>query len=207
MSSSNIPSAPIDNTALIAAIVGQVKTDVDAAASTTRTQLTGDTDSIDSKLNSMTAVDGNLDNNVTAINNHTDSAMSGISVLPKLAPDLTWPSDRSSYTNRKYISGINAVGALTTALSLTGKWVINSLMFEQFISETITIKLTIDGVVIWNDTHTGVAQSNNAILGSVMGSTYMHNESSIQCDSSFLLEIQTLTDTNVNLAYSARPIK
>ncbi len=123
--------------------------------------------------------------------------------LPQLAPDLTWPSDKVGATqNIKSITGINAVGALTTALSLTGKFYINYLNFNGLTAETITIKLTIDGVVLWNDTYTSSA--SELLFGTLNNGVAVAE--SIRCNTSFLLEIQTLTDANVTLDYLARPI-
>ena len=122
--------------------------------------------------------------------------------LPRLAPDLTFPSTPLGPTTTTRSVTINPVGALTTALSLTGKFYIGALSFAGLTAETITIKLTVDGVVIWNDTFSsGLGVS---LLGE--GSTTNAYSDVMQCNSSFLLEIQTLTDTIVTLNYLARPI-
>lgn len=128
----------------------------------------------------------------------------GGSGLPKLAPDLTYPSTLQSGTGYVRVT-INAVGSLTTALSLSGKFVVERLEFDQLLSETVTIKLTIDGTVIWNDTYTSPAANTVYLLG-LAGVAGITNPSSIRCDSSLLLELQTTTDTSVNLQYVARPI-
>lgn len=126
----------------------------------------------------------------------------GGGVLPQLAPDLTYPSNKAfSTTVYNEITGIDASGSLTVALSLTGKFTVSYLVFEDLTSEQITIKLTIDGDIVWNDTFTSGA--SQALLGNttpfVIPELYM-------CKSSFLLEVQTLTDTNISLIYQARPI-
>ena len=121
--------------------------------------------------------------------------------LPKLAPDLTFPSTRSTTTAYATVT-VNPVGALTTLLSLTGKFYIGLLQLNNLTAETVTLKLTVDGVVIWNDTYTSPISS--ALLGG-NGDTSSNNDA-IQCNSSFLLEMQTLTDTSVTLRYLARPI-
>lgn len=122
--------------------------------------------------------------------------------LPKLAPDLTFPSDKSLLSNTIVITGIDGSSGLTTALSLTGKFAISFISLANFIAETSTVKLTIDGVVIWNDTYTTATGSSNFIGNAVTN----FQESPIQCDTSFLLEIATATDTDVELTYIARPI-
>tara|TARA_R110002153_G_scaffold47169_1_gene133393 strand:+ start:135 stop:665 length:531 start_codon:yes stop_codon:yes gene_type:complete len=126
--------------------------------------------------------------------------------LPQLAPDLTYPGDRKNQNLRTYkeITGINASLGLTTALSLSGKFAISLLRFITIAPEPMTIKLTIDGVVIWNDLFTGAAATSQYLLGNIQAG--MGVSEAIQCNTSFLLEIQTATDTSVDLYYMARPI-
>lgn len=126
--------------------------------------------------------------------------------LPKLAPDLTYPSNKSSNKNYVYISGINAVGSLTTALSLTGKFSVSYLALGSVAAETITVKLTVDGVVIWNDTYANTATAINNFIGTFENLSDGAAEQAIQCESSFLLELQTTADTSVNVLYVAREI-
>ena len=133
---------------------------------------------------------------------------SGGGGLPQLAPDLTYPSSRfQSDGTFVQIEAINPSGSLTTALSLTGgKFAISYLRFSSIpISEPLTIKLTVDGVVIWNDTYTNQTGDGLLLLGTRGGSD-MGPDETIQCDDAFLLEIQTDTDTDVDLDYVARPI-
>lgn len=119
----------------------------------------------------------------------------------KLAPDLTFPGDIAGSGSFKRLV-FDPSGALTTALSLTGKFVIDTLYFSGLTAETITVKLTVDGVVIWNDTFT--TTTTLALLSNI--STVSGSSISITCGSSFLLELQTATDTSVTLDYLARPI-
>jgi hypothetical protein len=124
-----------------------------------------------------------------------------------LAPDLTFPSSLLDAGGFVRVSGINPTAGLTTALSLTGKFVVDFLKFGTLLSESITIKLTVDGIVVWNDTFS-ITSSEVFLLGS-SGSTDgagVRNSTSISCNSSLLLEIQTTTDTDVNFEYLARPV-
>ena len=121
--------------------------------------------------------------------------------LPRLAPDLTFPSKLTN--NAGYVTiNLNPAGALTTALSLTGRHAIDLLSFHNALVELVTVKLTVDGVVIWNDTYSLTDDSIYLFGGTVLASA----PSSMQCESSLLLEIETLTDTDVNFNYIARPI-
>lgn len=122
--------------------------------------------------------------------------------IPRLAPDLTYPSSTSSPgVVYKQITGIDASSGLTTALSLSGgKFYVGYLSFQDLTAENITIKLTVDGEVKWNDTYT--SSTLETIFGNI--ST---NVSELQgCEDSFLLEVQTATDTDITLVYHARPI-
>ena len=124
--------------------------------------------------------------------------------LPQLAPDLTYPSSLSGASGQIVITGINAVGVLTPALSLTGKFAIDLLHFEDITPEVMTFKLTVDGVVIWNDT-AAFAGAAKRLFGS-QSTTGADTPSTMQCNTSLLLEVQTLTDASINLVYLARPI-
>jgi len=124
--------------------------------------------------------------------------------LPQLAPDLTYPSSPTTGSvTYQVITGINGTGGLTTALSLTGKYAVMFLEFLSVVAENVTIKLTIDGVVIWNENFT--SSSSIALFGNNSGANAGPNEI-LQCETSLLLEIQTTTDTSVQLNYLARPI-
>lgn len=82
MSKSYIPSAPIDNTALIADIVGQINTNTNAKATATQNIVIADNDITQGQLGAMTVVDGQLDGNVMAINEHTDAQLALLSLSP-----------------------------------------------------------------------------------------------------------------------------
>jgi len=133
------------------------------------------------------------------------SSVSGSGGLPKLAPDLTYPSDKSVAANYIRITGIDATGSLTTALSLTGKFLITDIELSFLAAETSTVKLTVDGVVIWNDTYT-TSTSTTVLLGGAVNIGSNHADAVIQCETSLLLELQTITANSVILDYLARPI-
>lgn len=136
------------------------------------------------------------------------SLLGGSSGIPTLAPDLTWPNSKLiSNTGYKQIAGIDATAGLTTALSLTGKFLISGLLFDDMISEAYTVKMTVDGVVIWNDSIASVTSTALVLYGAASNSfTNSTNEPGFICNTSLLLEIQSTTDTSVTLQYIARPI-
>jgi hypothetical protein len=124
-----------------------------------------------------------------------------------LAEDLTFPSSINGLVGAVTVSGIDGSSGLTTALSLTGKFIIDTLIFTGITLESMTFKLTVDGTVIWNDTFV-TTQTSLALLGDsqTLAGGMGVNSSSIQCNSSLLLEIATTADTSVDLSYLARPI-
>lgn len=123
----------------------------------------------------------------------------------RLAPDLTFPSSLSSSAPKAFVT-IDPSGALTTILSLTGKYAIDLLGFSGLPTiEIVTIKMTVDGVVIWNDTFTPTVATIN-IFSADNGTTSQLGYAPFICDSSLLIEVETVADTAVSLGYYVRKI-
>lgn len=130
------------------------------------------------------------------------SALGGGGAGFKLAENLTWPSESQEFGGARTLT-FNPSGGLTTALSLTGKWAISFLeLFNITNAETYTVKLTVDSVVVWNDTFASVGTS--AFLTGSSDNDY--NDVVFECGSSMLLEVQSTVDTSVQLRYKVRPI-
>lgn len=130
------------------------------------------------------------------------SALGGSGGAVRLGADLTWPSASDASGGVQSVT-FDPSGGLTTALSLTGKFATTWLeLFDLTNSETYTVKLTVDSVVIWNDTF---AHSSGALflLGYALNN---YPDVPIQCNSSLLLEVQSTVDTSVGLRYKTRPI-
>ena len=123
--------------------------------------------------------------------------------VPVLDTDLSFPSSLASGVSYKEDTGIDATSGLTTLLTLTGKHVINLLSISSLVSESITIKLTVDGVIRWNDTFV-VSSTTLALLGGNFDSSSAYDISS--CESSYLLELQTTTASSVTFRHLERPI-
>ncbi len=118
--------------------------------------------------------------------------------LKKLAPDLTRPSDigGDSYVT---ITGVDTSAGLTEVLGLSGKFDVNILKLTGMLDGTVTVKLTVDGVVIWNDTFP--PNTNIHLVGQALAYA-----ESFQCESSLSLEVHHPTDSSINLLYSVRPL-
>jgi len=122
-----------------------------------------------------------------------------------LNPDLAYPANRFSQNNTYIrITGIDASAGLTTALSLTGKYAVSYLEFKSVSIENMTIKLTIDGVIIWNSTF--LTDNQEQGLFGNNSSDGDGPDEILQCNDSFLLEVQMASDTSIDLNYLARPI-
>lgn len=121
----------------------------------------------------------------------------------KLAPDLDRPSRISSVNTYETTTAINTSGSLTEVLNLVGRYAISYVALSNMIAESITIKLTIDGVIIYNDSFVATSTAH-LLIGE--GSTGSKDQIIIQCDESFLLEVQTATDTSIDVLWTARKI-
>lgn len=137
------------------------------------------------------------------------SAISGSSALPKLAPDLTYPSDKVSDAGTyKTVTGIDGSSGLAVALSGSNKYAVSVLEFSNMINEDYDIILTVNGEQIWNDT-VAVTSGQLNLLGPTGGASIGSNpnqEGSYEM-SNFSLQIQSTTDTDVTLSYLVREIK
>jgi len=129
------------------------------------------------------------------------SLVGGGGGLYQLAPEL----DRlGGASNAKFVV-INAVGSLTTVINLTGKWMLTAGMFENVAAEIMTLKVTVDGIVIFNSTFTA-DNSAIAVIGCQLSFNTSINDTYIYCRESLLIELQTTSDSSVQFAYVARPI-
>ena len=127
----------------------------------------------------------------------------GSNALPRLAPDLTWYSSKGTNTNVTIVSGINCTGGLTTVLSLTGAFFIHLLYLSLLTTNDIAaIKLTVDGVVIWNES----GLSSNGTIEPFFGAVSMDNGVQFQCQESLLFELHCTADNSIQLSYYVRPI-
>ena len=126
--------------------------------------------------------------------------------LYKLAPDLDRIADQSSSSSGyKQIIGIDATAGLTTAISLSGKWLLTAAIFDSTLAEAMTVKITIDGVVTINSSFTA-ATSGIAIIGLNQSISNPFNDAYMYCEETLLIELETTSDNSVAFRYTARPI-
>ena len=122
-----------------------------------------------------------------------------------LAPQLDFITTRAATTvPYQNISAIDASGGLTTLLSLTGKWWIRMIFMSGMTSNDVDhYKLTVDGVVVFEEDGLG---SNNTNYGHFGALDMDWGDMGVVVLSSFLLQMETNVDTSMNLSYIAQPI-
>ena len=125
--------------------------------------------------------------------------------LQQLGADLTWPSTVATFGALQIISGLDMSGSLQTALTATGKFELDRLYISSHTAELMTIKLTIDGVVVWNDTYSS-SLTTTFLLGVTSTTSNTASESGKLVAETFLLEIETATDTSIDVNYILRPL-
>ena len=128
----------------------------------------------------------------------------GGSSLAKLAPDLTWPDDSGTGGSFVTLTGVNVQGSLQEALLAEGTFEFHHLRIAGNTAELTTVKLTIDGEVIWNAVD--FTPGAQIFLYNVNGSGLVAGEGGKLVEESFLLEMETLTDTSINVEYGLRVI-
>lgn len=136
------------------------------------------------------------------------SSITGGGGLPQLAPDLTYPGDRGSTGLLSIdVTGIDVSGGvLQEILAATGKFELKYLVITAVsLSEAVSLKLTIDGEVKWNDSYTIDATTRDELIGGVGGAQPTLLES-YAVNESLSLEYATNADTNITLSYLLRPV-
>ena len=123
----------------------------------------------------------------------------------KLAPDLNRISEQKATGDGYKEINIDARGALTTVINLSGKWLLTNPFIYGAGNQVVTLKVTVDNIVIINDTFT-VQNFRTAIVGVQGGITTQINDTYLYCDSNILVEFQTATANSVLFQYNARPI-
>lgn len=122
-------------------------------------------------------------------------------VLPRMAPDLLYLSSKTREDVLSKAVSLTGTTSLVTALQLTGRWAISELYLMNYTAGTLTVKLTIDGEVIWDTTITlSGSYTPFAMLGYQDDELYM-------CASSLKLEVKHSSSTSMLLKYMARPMK
>ena len=126
-----------------------------------------------------------------------------LSTSIRLAPDIGRLGSQLNNLPFIRLSGVDVSGSLQTVLSLSGKFALGMMRFSNTLSESMTIKLTIDGVIIFNDTFT-VDASGVVVYGDT--TNIVNSSAYADVNSSLLLEAQMATDTSIDFEYVARPV-
>jgi len=133
----------------------------------------------------------------------TLSEIIGGSGIARMAVDTTWFTTHVSANLYTSVSAIDASSGLTEILGLTGRFLITHLQLQAMdVNDMTDIRLTIDGVNIWDETGITVNAANESLIGvSVTGG---FEAFLVQTD--FSLKVQMGADTSINLLYVIRPI-
>lgn len=121
----------------------------------------------------------------------------------ELAVDSNYPKDKfNGAFVLLQVTGLDGTAGLTTFLSLTGAFVINVLALTVLTVDDIAqVKLTVDGVVVWD-----VDPLTNSVSEKYIGSLTPGGNEFITCRTSFLFQIDTDADSDVTMQYLVRPI-
>lgn len=139
------------------------------------------------------------------------ASMSG---LPQLAPDLTFVESRaSSYSPAKALSITASSAAYSTLLSVSttsSKGLVSLLSLVSPTAVNYYVRLTVDGVKIWDSTSVAFASGTvTPLIGAFSKSTQNTlTESGYAFNSSFLLEVKAASGApTLACDYLVRPIK
>ena len=125
-----------------------------------------------------------------------------MSGLPQLAPDLTYPKDKTSAAVQSKQVAATVGDTPVTILSVSGKCLLSTLSLNGLAtnSSTLTIELVVDGVTIWNTSFisTGVSMTLLGGTGDFNGYT---------AGSTLTLRLTQSTSSSVTCTFLVRPIK
>lgn len=125
----------------------------------------------------------------------------------RLAPDLLFPKNKIDTVAFVIVSAIDASAGLTVLLNLIGAFEIRMLRLSALTTNDIArIKLTVDGVVIWDVDPVTNNATSEVYIGENWNSNNGKVSESIICDSNFKFEVETDADTSITLDYAVRPI-
>ena len=128
------------------------------------------------------------------------SEITGGSAGIRQGADLTLPSRIDGTSGFESVANIDTTtGGLVEVISFAGKLNVTALAINNLPIESITIKWTVDGDVIHNDTFSNT-DSNSRILG-------IEGDLPAIVNTLAVLEITSTTGTTVGLTFSARPRK
>jgi len=125
----------------------------------------------------------------------------------RLAVDTTFFTDKVSGVFNKRITGIDASAALTEVLGLTGRFIVYSLTLTGLIANDLTdIRLTVDGVNIWDENSITVSATVEPLLGEIASAGVEGFFEPMLVQTDFSLKVKMATDTAIGIDYAARPI-
>tara|TARA_R110000850_G_scaffold154536_3_gene277992 strand:+ start:7400 stop:7810 length:411 start_codon:yes stop_codon:yes gene_type:complete len=122
----------------------------------------------------------------------------GDNALIRLAPDLLNLEQRLSSTAMYKRETVTMVAGVESAiLTLTGKYAVAFLELRELVSESMTARMVVDGVEIWDSTIT--TGSAWALYNELSNQNFLPP---FQAASTLTLYLTTTTDTSVEIYHS-----
>lgn len=123
--------------------------------------------------------------------------------VPKLAPNLSWPSTPGNGLDYEQINETFTAGVLSEILNRNGRFALSHLIVKNQTAETTTIVLTIDSVEVMSDIDFASFASTQLIGG---GAAADKNNTAFLVEENITLEIKKATDTDVDIELVLTPI-
>lgn len=124
--------------------------------------------------------------------------------LINLAPDLTRLGTQAAGQAFVSVLGIDTTGSPTNILTLAGHFSVSLLRLSNLTAENITVTLTVDGEIKFNETFT--ANTTGVIVYGNAAASNSYAAESFEVKASLTLDVEMATDTAINFDYLARPI-
>lgn len=124
--------------------------------------------------------------------------------LINLAPDLTRLGNQAAGQAYVSVIGIDTTGAPTNILTLAGHFSVSLLRLSGMLAENITVTLTVDGEIKFNQTFT--ANTTGVIVFGNASASNSYGPESFEVKASLTLDVEMATDTSINFDHLVRPI-
>lgn len=128
-----------------------------------------------------------------------ESSLTGGGSLVQLAPDLLALERRSGGGINSYEIDTVAMtaGVEGAVLTLTGKYAVSYLDLRSLVSESMTCRMVVDSVEIWDSTIT--TSTNWSIYNTITDQNFLP---AFEVKASLVLYLTTTTDTSIDVYHS-----
>jgi len=160
VSRSYIPSAPVDNTALVADIVSQVNANTNTKATATQAVVVADGDITQTKLDDITTVNGDISTDVQAINTHVTSENDRVLAnIPSNSPIKSLQRGVHQFNANWEEVTVNAVDMAKTQLNVYGVGASESTAGSYISTEVMPMVYLKDATTIYANRYSNVGNT------------------------------------------------